>query len=112
MTPQDEPRAGLAPGLVERFEKVLEACSTLEGGLLDEPARANLRARFDAFSAQGIRVLAVATRKLELREDYGRADESALDLALISVAGLYVAAAELVKRRFYAVEAARALQAA
>jgi P-type Mg2+ transporter len=63
------------------FESVLESCAWLRGVPLDESARAGLRSRFSAFSEQGIRVLAVATRNLERKDSYVRKDECDLDFA-------------------------------
>ena len=58
------------------FEPVLDVCTTLaDGRTLGDAERAALAARFEAWSRQGIRVLAVAVRSLERRETYGRADE-------------------------------------
>jgi Mg2+-importing ATPase len=61
------------------FAHVLESCTQVSGeGPLDEPLRAALQQRFDAWSQQGIRVLALATRSLEARESYTRHDEESL----------------------------------
>jgi len=61
------------------FHHVLEVCTTLaDGRLLDARHRAELEARYDAWSAQGIRVLAVAERDLPPQPAYGREDEQAL----------------------------------
>jgi Mg2+-importing ATPase len=64
------------------FESVLEACDGVrqpEGvARLDAERRAALEARFAAWSAEGARVLGLATRSLPLRERYGRADETAM----------------------------------
>jgi Mg2+-importing ATPase len=64
------------------FEAVLERCvRTAAGSPLDEAARSRLRARFGSWSAQGTRVLAVATRALDERASYGREDEAQLEFA-------------------------------
>ena len=64
------------------FESVLEACEGVRqgGGVapLEADRRALLEARFAAWSAEGSRVLGLATRTLPLRERYGRSDETAL----------------------------------
>jgi Mg2+-importing ATPase len=57
-------------------EHVLDVCATsLDGSGLDAAARANLTARYQKWTAQGIRVLAVAVHKCEAKPEYGRADE-------------------------------------
>jgi Mg2+-importing ATPase len=49
------------------FEHVLQACTrTQEGGPLTAAQRADLEQRFRAWSSQGIRVLAVATRSMSI----------------------------------------------
>lgn len=58
---------------------VLEVCSALERDGIDIPLTAELRTELDAISeakgADGLRVLAVATRRLAAREHYSRDDE-------------------------------------
>ena len=62
------------------FEQVLEACArSADGGPLDSVKRTALRDRYLRWSAQGTRVLAVATRSLEEKPSYGRDDERELD---------------------------------
>lgn len=64
------------------FQTVLAACARLDGGApLDGPARAALAERFARWSADGVRVLAVATRALSPGRAYGREDERELELA-------------------------------
>jgi len=64
------------------FEPVLEACTrTADGALLDVARRTELARRFQAWSGQGIRVLAVATRALAEQPAYGRGDERELQFA-------------------------------
>ena len=64
------------------FERVLEVCThEVEGRALDAAARAALRARHDAWTSQGIRVLAVATRELVAQPSYRRDEERALSFA-------------------------------
>lgn len=64
------------------FGPVLDACANVAGGAaLDDGTRATLTARADDWSSHGIRVLAVATRALPLRDRYTRADESTLEFA-------------------------------
>jgi len=59
--------------------QVLAACTTdATGATLDAPARHALQARADAWAADGIRVLGVASRRLEARPAYGRDDEREL----------------------------------
>lgn len=64
------------------FEPVLAACTRMAGGqALDPRTRAALRSRYDAWTAEGTRVLAVATRPLDAKPAYGRDDECALVFA-------------------------------
>jgi Mg2+-importing ATPase len=64
------------------FRSVLEVCAQVRGagGLapLDADQIARLGERFAAWSEQGARVLALATRSLPARERYSRADEAAM----------------------------------
>jgi Mg2+-importing ATPase len=61
--------------------QVLDSCAALaDGRPLDEAARAALDQRHADWSGQGIRVLAVATRDLPLRDTYDRGDERELTL--------------------------------
>jgi Mg2+-importing ATPase len=61
------------------FQPVLDVCATLaDGTVLDDGRRAALAARFGAWSGQGLRVLAVATRPIERRARYRRDDERGL----------------------------------
>jgi P-type Mg2+ transporter len=58
------------------FERVLEVCTGLtDGSAIGDAQRAALAGRFEAWSRQGIRVLAVASRAIDPRETYRRADE-------------------------------------
>lgn len=58
------------------FHHVLEVCTyTADGAPLDLGARAALEARYDGWTAQGIRVLAVATRPVDEAPTYGRDHE-------------------------------------
>lgn len=62
------------------FEQVLEMCQrTADGVVLDAERRTLLRGRCDAWSREGTRVLAVATRRLDEQSSYGRDDEIRLD---------------------------------
>jgi Mg2+-importing ATPase len=73
-------RAGVALVTKGAFEHVLEACArSAGGGPLDAVRRTALRDRYLRWSAQGTRVLAVATRSLEEKPSYGRDDERELD---------------------------------
>ncbi len=61
------------------FRQVLEICTRGAGGEpLDAAARAAIEARFEAWSRDGVRVLAVATRTLPRRDAYGPDEESGL----------------------------------
>jgi len=58
------------------FHHVLEACTrNTDGRLLDEPARAALGEKYESWSRDGIRVLAVATREIAAQPAYSRTDE-------------------------------------
>jgi Mg2+-importing ATPase len=70
-------RTSAGPQIVTKgaFAHVVEACRAVD------PARRDaLRARFEAWSREGTRVLAVATRALDERPGYGRDDERDLEL--------------------------------
>nr|WP_225937653.1 magnesium-translocating P-type ATPase [Myxococcus sp. RHSTA-1-4] len=61
------------------FAQVLESCTRVAGGApLDAPLREGLQRRFEAWSREGIRVLALATRSIEPRERYAREEEREL----------------------------------
>ena len=61
------------------LENVLAACTTLgDGGALDEARRDDLRSRAAAWAEDGIRCLAVASRRVPLRPAYDREDEADL----------------------------------
>lgn len=58
------------------FQHVVEACVVLsDGRLLDERAREVLEQHYADWSSRGVRVLALATRKLPAQQRYGREDE-------------------------------------
>lgn len=58
------------------FHHVLDVCThTADGAALDASGRAALDARYDAWTAQGIRVLAVASRTIDDAPTYRREDE-------------------------------------
>lgn len=62
-------------GLITKgaFQQVLDICThTADGTTLDAAARARLRARNEAWGAQGVRVLAVASRTVDGAPPYGR----------------------------------------
>lgn len=67
------------------FANVLAACSSLTRDGSDVPFTAELQAGLEAFyqakSAEGFRVLAVATRKIAAKEHYGHDDEAGMALA-------------------------------
>ncbi|WP_211213541.1 magnesium-translocating P-type ATPase [Solimonas variicoloris] len=79
-------RPGEAPLLITKgaVPGVLAACTQLALGAatvaLDAARREALQQRFEAWGAQGFRVLAVAQRTLAEQPRYGREDESALVL--------------------------------
>ena len=55
------------------FHQVLEICTrSADGGVLDAAGKARLEERYEAWSAQGIRVLAVASRPLESQPLYSK----------------------------------------
>jgi Mg2+-importing ATPase len=63
------------------FAKVLDVCTaSADGKPLGEAERAALMQRFHALSAQGVRVLAVATRSMEFQPSFDRSDERELVL--------------------------------
>ena len=73
-------RSGVTLVTKGAFEHVLEACArSAARGPLDAVRRTALRDRYLQWSAQGTRVLAVATRSLGERPSYGRDDERELD---------------------------------
>lgn len=61
------------------FSNVLDICTAIERDgaewPLDDAARAELQAMFEAKGQEGFRVLAVATRRVAARPDYDRKDE-------------------------------------
>jgi Mg2+-importing ATPase len=61
------------------FDKVLEACTTIEGRPLDAAERQTLEERCASWSAQGTRILGVAQRTLLEKSSYGREAERELD---------------------------------
>jgi Mg2+-importing ATPase len=64
------------------FQHVCAVCSQLpDGAPLDAARRAALAQHYDAWSRRGIRVLAVATRRLPQKPAYGREDERDLTFA-------------------------------
>ncbi|HKY36804.1 MAG TPA: magnesium-translocating P-type ATPase [Polyangiaceae bacterium] len=61
------------------FHHVLQVCTRLDDDTpLDDQKRALLEERYQDWTARGIRVLAVATRRLELLDSYSRNDEAGL----------------------------------
>ncbi|MCC6623805.1 MAG: magnesium-translocating P-type ATPase [Deltaproteobacteria bacterium] len=60
------------------FAHVLEVCDRVADAPLDDPTRAALEARFEAWSRDGVRVLAVAERDLAPDEAWGREAEAGL----------------------------------
>ena len=67
------------------FDNVLERCSTWMDGSAEKPltsgSRAKLAAYYQARGEDGLRVLALATRQLEVRPDYVIADEAKMCFA-------------------------------
>lgn len=64
------------------FHEVLQACSSLaDGSPLDQLMRSELERRHDEWGRGGIRVLAVATKRLVSQEKYGRECEQELVFA-------------------------------
>ncbi len=67
------------------LDKILALCISLDGDAatpLDDALRSNIESRYDAWSAQGYRVLGVAWRRVEARSgSYTRADECGLCFA-------------------------------
>jgi len=64
------------------FHHVLEICvATCDGGPLDTAARDALAQRYEAWTARGVRVLAVATRTMDRRATYSRDDEREMTFA-------------------------------
>jgi P-type Mg2+ transporter len=76
-------RAGAAQLVAKGvFPLLIEACThTADGRPLDAPLRAALDRRFREWSAEGIRVLGVATRTLPKKASFGRTDEADLSFA-------------------------------
>jgi Mg2+-importing ATPase len=63
-------------------ENVLEISTHLaDGRVLDDASRSAVLDRFHRWSAEGIRVLGVATRALPARDEYSRDDETGLNFA-------------------------------
>jgi len=63
------------------LDQVLSRCTQVGDVPLDEAARSRIAARFEAWSAQGFRVLGVASRGIDVRaEPYTRDDEAGLRL--------------------------------
>ncbi len=61
------------------YQHVLEVCSQMpDGSPLDAARQAALEQRYAAWCLQGIRVIAVADKRLECQEAYSRDDERAL----------------------------------
>jgi Mg2+-importing ATPase len=61
------------------FAHVLQSCTQApDGSALDARLRARLQRRFDDWSQQGVRVLALAARPIEARERYAREEEHSL----------------------------------
>jgi P-type Mg2+ transporter len=64
------------------FERVLDVCTKVDGGAaLDDRTLRDLRDRYEAWGRRGIRVLAVATRRVQGRPAYSRDDEHDMEFA-------------------------------
>jgi Mg2+-importing ATPase len=77
-------RDGAAVKLITKgaVENVLKICTHLaDGRVLDDASRSAVLERFHRWSAEGIRVLGVATRAMPVKEEYSRDDETGLDFA-------------------------------
>jgi P-type Mg2+ transporter len=61
------------------FDAIIGACRRAGTSPMDPASVRTLRERYESWGAQGIRVIGVATRALERRDDYTAADESDLD---------------------------------
>ena len=61
------------------FDAVADACTHANGQPLNALARQRLQQLYEDYGAQGIRVLGVATRRIDRRDEYGPGDETALD---------------------------------
>ena len=78
------PRPGEAPLLVTKgaFDRVMEVCESVQSPdgvqVLDDSKRAAIRSQFEFWSAEGSRVVGVATRVVPEKERYSRADETNL----------------------------------
>jgi P-type Mg2+ transporter len=72
------------PSLITKgaFASVLSVCTHAADGTLLDPERvARITARYEAWSHEGIRVLALATRPIAIKPAYERADEVGLSFA-------------------------------
>ena len=70
--------SGRAPMMITKgaFHHVLERCTRdQDGRLLDESGRAGLHEKYERWSREGVRVIAVATREIGVQPAYSRADE-------------------------------------
>jgi Mg2+-importing ATPase len=63
------------------FQHIIEICTRTSAGPLDAAGRRALGQRYDAWSRDGVRVLAVATRDMASQASYGRADERDMTFA-------------------------------
>jgi Mg2+-importing ATPase len=76
--------AGAAPRMITKgaLDPVLEVCTQVRrdgrGDTLDDAARLSIRRRFEDWSAQGYRVLGLASRTLPPQPAYGREDEAGM----------------------------------
>ena len=75
---------GEGPRLITKgaFANVMSVCTRLaDGTVLDAEHAAKISARYEAWSREGIRVLALATRSIAAKPEYERADETDLIFA-------------------------------
>ena len=72
---------GALDGVLSVCAHVAAADDSVAPAPLDDRAREELSAKFAAWSEQGFRVLGVATREVEAREEYGVEDEAGMTFA-------------------------------
>jgi Mg2+-importing ATPase len=63
------------------FREILDVCTQAAGAPLDADARMRLARRFEVWSNQGFRVIAVAVKNLDTSVAFSRADECAMTFA-------------------------------
>jgi Mg2+-importing ATPase len=63
------------------FREVLDVCTRVGDAPLDDDARRDLSSRFEVWSNQGFRVIAVAVKELDASTGFSRGDECAMTFA-------------------------------